>query len=73
LVPNEQLGANGSYTISNAASLLSKRNRPKKAVALTDAQGNPLQQGVNASGIFKITIGKGNPFSATPPVLSDGS
>ena len=71
LVPNEQLGSNGSYTISNPASLLSKRNRPKKAVALTDMEGSPLQQGASASGIFKITIGKGNPFSAgSPTVLS---
>ena len=34
LVPNEQLGSLGSYTISNAPSLLTKRNRPHKATGV---------------------------------------
>ena len=73
LVPNEQLGSAGSYTVSNPSSLLAKRNRPKKAVALTDLQGNPLEQGASASGVFSITISKGNPYAAATPVLWDGS
>jgi hypothetical protein len=73
LVPNEQLGSAGSYTVSNPSSLLAKRNRPKKAVALTDLQGNPLDEGGIANGVFSITISKGNPYAAATPVLSDGS
>jgi hypothetical protein len=72
LVPNEQLGSNGSYTISNPASLVAKVNRPKKAHALTDLQGNPLVEGGSA-GVFSITISKGRPYAAATPVLSDGS
>ena len=73
LVPDEQLGSMGSYTISNPPSLLAKKNRPKKAVALVDLQGNPLEQGGSAGGVFSITISKGNPYAAAVPVLSDGS
>jgi hypothetical protein len=73
LVPDEQLGSMGSYTISNPPSLLAKKNRPKKAVALADLQGNPLEQGGSAGGAFSITISKGNPYAAAVPVLSDGS
>jgi hypothetical protein len=73
LVPNEQLGSAGSYTVSNPSSLLAKRNRPKKAVALTDLQGNLLEEGGSASGVFSITISKGNPYAAAIPVLWDGS
>jgi hypothetical protein len=73
LVPNEQLGSLGSYTISNAPSLLTKRNRPHKATALTDMQGIPLQEGDSAPGVFSVRISKGHPFSAAAPELSDGS
>jgi hypothetical protein len=73
LVPNEQLGSNGSYTVSNPSSLLAKRNRPKKAHALTDLQGNPLDEGGSHAGAFSITISKGHPYAATSAVLSDGS
>jgi hypothetical protein len=73
LVPNEQLGSLGSYTISNAASLLAKRNKPHKAQALSDLNGNPLGQGDSVPGVFSIKISKGHPFSAAAPVLSDGT
>jgi hypothetical protein len=72
LVPTEQLGSEGSYTLSNPASLLAKGYRPKKARALTDLQGNPLEEGASA-GVFSITINKGHPYAAATPVLSDGS
>ena len=73
LVPNEQLGSEGSYTISNPSSLLAKGNRPKKAHALTDLQGNPLDEGASRAGAFSITISKGRPYAASTPVVSDGS
>jgi hypothetical protein len=73
LVPNEQLGSDGSYTVSNPPSLLAKRNTPKKAHALTDVQGNPLDEGGSHAGAFSITISKGHPYAATSAVLSDGS
>jgi hypothetical protein len=72
LVATEQLGPNGSYTISNPVSLLAKASKPKKAHALTDLQGNPLEE-EEGGGVFSITISKGNPFAAGAPVLSDGS
>ncbi len=72
LVPNEQLGSQGSYTVSNPASLLAKGNRPRKAHALTDLQGNPLDEGESASGVFSITIRKGAPYAAATPVVSNG-
>jgi hypothetical protein len=73
LVPNEQLGPNGAYIISNAPSLLAKKNRPHKAHALSDLQGNALSQGANAPGVFSIRIGKGHPYSAATPGFSNGS
>ena len=73
LVPNEQLGSDGSYTVSNPSSLFAKRNRPKKAQALTDLQGNPLDEGGGRAGAFSIRISKGHPYAATSAVLSDGS
>lgn len=73
LVPNEQLGSLGSYTISNAPSLLAKGNRPHKATALTDLDGNPLQEADSEAGVFSIRISKGHPFSAAAPELSDGT
>jgi hypothetical protein len=73
LVPNEQLGSEGSYTISNPTSLLAKRNLPNKAQALTDVQGNPLEEGGSHVGAFSITINKGHPFAAATPVVSGGS
>ena len=71
LVANEQLGANGSYTISNPRSLLGKATGPKKAHALTDQQGNPLEE-EEGGGVFSITISKGRPYAAPAPVLADG-
>jgi hypothetical protein len=73
LVPNEQLGPNGSYTVSNPPSLLAKANGPKKAHALTDLQGNPLAEGGSRAGAFSITISKGHPYAASSAVLADGS
>jgi hypothetical protein len=73
LVPNEQLGPNGSYTVSNPANLLAKRGGPRKAHALTDLQGNALDEGGSHAGEFSITISKGHPYAATSAVLSDGS
>jgi hypothetical protein len=72
LVANEQLGANGSYTVRNPVSLTAKRNGPNKAHALSDLQGNALAEGGTA-GVFSITISKGHPYAAATPVLSDGS
>jgi hypothetical protein len=72
LITNEPLGPNGSYEISNAPSLLAKKARPYKAQPLTDLEGNVLNQG-GSGGTFSITIIKGKPYAAAPPVLSDGS
>jgi hypothetical protein len=72
LVPNEQLGPNGSYTVSNPHSLLATRNRPHKAHPLTDLDGNPLDEGGSHVGAFSITISKGHPYAAMTTVLSDG-
>jgi hypothetical protein len=73
LVPNEQLGSEGSYTISNPSNLLAKRGGPKKARALADLQGNPLDFGGGHVGTFSITISKGHPYAAATPVLWDGN
>jgi hypothetical protein len=73
LVPNEQLGSDGSYTVSNPSNLLAKRGGPKKAHALTDLQGNPLDEGGSRAGTFSITISKGHPYAAATAVLWDGS
>ncbi len=72
LVATEQLGPNGSYTVSSPASLTSKGHSPKKAHALSDQQGNPLAEGEKA-GVFSITISKGHPYAAATPVLWDGN
>jgi hypothetical protein len=72
LVPNEQLGSEGSYEISNPPSLLAKGNRPNKAHPLTDLHGNPLAQGGSRVGVFSITISKGHPYTATTAVVSGG-
>ncbi len=69
LVATEQLGPNGSYTISNPASLLAKKPRPSNARPLTDVEGNALDQG-GKSGAFSIRIGKGKPFAAVAPTLA---
>ena len=66
LVANEQLGPNGSYTISNPKNLLAKAPRPNKAHALTDQQGNPLEE-EEGGGVFAITISKGHPYVAACP------
>jgi hypothetical protein len=72
LITNEPLGPNGSYQISNAPSLLAKKPRPHKAQPLTDLEGNVLNQGGSGGGTFSITIVKGKPYMAAPPVLVDG-
>jgi hypothetical protein len=72
LVPNEQLGSEGSYKISNPPSLLAKGHRPNKAHPLTDLHGNPLDQGGSHAGAFSITISKGHPYTATTAVVSGG-
>jgi hypothetical protein len=72
LVATEQLGPNGSYTISNPASLLAKKPRPSNARPLTDVEGNALDQG-GKSGAFSIRIGKGKPFAAAAPTLAVGT
>jgi hypothetical protein len=71
LIPGEQLGSEGSYTVSSPASLLAKRNRPNKPHALSDLEGSPLMES-ETGGVFSITISKGHPYAAAPPVLSDG-
>jgi Bacterial Ig-like domain len=73
LVPNEQLGPNGSYTVSNPSNLLAKRGGPRKAHALTDLEGNPLDEGGSHLGTFSITISKGHPYAAATAVLWGGS
>ena len=73
LITNEPLGPNGSYEIANAPSLLAKRASPYKAQPLTDIEGNVLDQGGRAGGAFSISISKGKPYAAAPPVLFDGN
>ena len=73
LVPNEQLGSEGAYIISNPPSLVAKGKRPHKAQALSDVQGNALSQGANAPGVFSIRINKGHPYSAATPGFSNGT
>jgi hypothetical protein len=72
LVPNERLGPNGSYTVSNPSSLLAKRGGPHQAHALTDLQGNAIYEGGSRTGVFSITISKGHPYTATSAVLASG-
>jgi hypothetical protein len=72
LVATEQLGPNGSYTVSNPASLTAKAHRRKNVHALSDLHGNALEEGGSA-GVFSITISKGHPYAAETPILSDGS
>jgi hypothetical protein len=73
LITNEPLGPNGSYEIANAPSLLAKKARPNKAQPLTDLEGNVLNEGGSGGGAFSITISKGKPYAAAPPVLFDGN
>jgi hypothetical protein len=73
LVADEQLGPNGAYTISNAPSLRFPGNRPNKARALTDLEGNPLEEEDGGGGVFSINISKGHPYAVGAPALSDGS
>jgi hypothetical protein len=73
LITNEPLGPNGSYQITNAPSLQSKKPRPYKAQPLTDLEGNALNEGGSFVGSFSITISKGKPYVAAPPVLYDGT
>ena len=73
LIPNEPLGTNGSYVISNPPSLLSKKARPNNAQPLTDLEGNVLNQGGKGGGTFSVTISKGKPYAVASPVLFDGN
>jgi hypothetical protein len=73
LITNEPLGPNGSYQITNAPSLQSKKPRPYKAQPLTDVEGNALNEGGSTPGAFSVTISKGKPYVAAPPVLFDGT
>jgi hypothetical protein len=73
LIPNEPLGPNGSYVISNPPSLLSKKARPNNAQPLTDLEGNVLNQGGKGGGTFSVTISKGKPYAVASPVLFDGN
>ena len=73
VVAKEQLGSLGSYKISSPASLLAKRGGPNKAHALTDLEGNPLEQSEGEPGAFSVSISKGHPYAAQPAVLSDGT
>ena len=73
LVANESLGPNGAYTIGSAPSLSLPGNRPHKARALTDLEGNPLEEEDGGGGVFSINISKGHPYAVGAPVLSDGS
>jgi hypothetical protein len=73
LIPNEGLGPNGSYVISNPPSLLSKKARPNNAQPLTDLEGNVLNQGGKGGGTFSVTISKGKPYAVASPVLFDGN
>jgi hypothetical protein len=72
LVATEQLGSQGSYQISNPASLVAKKPRPGDAHPLTDLEGNVLDEG-GKDGTFSIRIGKGKPYAAAAPALADGT
>jgi hypothetical protein len=73
LIPKQQLQSDGSYQIKSPASLRAKADRPRKAHALTDLQGNALNQGGITPGAFSITISKGHPYAATQPSLAGGA
>ena len=72
LVANEQLGPNGSYTISNPTRLLAKATDRTRPTPSPIYKGNPLEE-EEGGGVFSITISKGHPYAAAAPVLSDGS
>ena len=63
LVANESLGPNGAYTVGSAPSLSLPGNRPHKARALTDLEGNPLEEEDGGGGVFSINISKGHPYA----------
>jgi hypothetical protein len=67
-------GTNGTYRIGSPPSLASKLNRPHKAHAVTDAEGNPLlASGSHVPGYFSFSIYRGHPYVASAPTFSDGS
>jgi hypothetical protein len=73
LVATESLGPNGAYTVGSAPSLRLPGDRPHKARALTDLEGNPLEEEQGGGGVFSINISPGHPYFVGAPVLSDGS
>jgi hypothetical protein len=67
-------GTLGTYRIGSPPSLAAKLNRPDKAHALTDAEGNPLlASGSHVPGSFSFSIYRGHPYAASAPTFSDGS
>jgi hypothetical protein len=73
LIPTIKLPSSGTYEISSAPSLLSKRARPHKAQPLADLTGHVLNPGATpVPGAFSITIRRGHPYASSTPILSDG-
>jgi hypothetical protein len=74
LLMRDTPGTQGSYRISSAASLGTRRAQANKVAPLTDTEGNPLAaSGSHGSGYFALTIYSGHPYVAAQPTYSDGS